>query len=64
MSTKEEIHNRLSEVTREHLEQVGGGSCTALQYAELTSLIVSSYENLVDATSHIIERVATSVSTS
>ena len=62
MSTKEEFHQKLTEITREHLESVGGGSCTPQQWGELTSEIVNYYENLVSATSHIIERVANSVS--
>lgn len=63
MSTKEEFHERLTELTREHLESIGGGaSCTPQQLGEFTSQIVAYYENLVSATSHIIERVATSFS--
>jgi hypothetical protein len=63
MSTKEEFHQKLTELTREHLESVGGGSsCSPQQWADLTSQIVDYYENLVSATSHIIERVAISVS--
>jgi hypothetical protein len=62
MSTKEEFRAKLTELTREHLESVGGGSsCTPQQWGELTYDIVTYYENLVDATSHIIERVANSV---
>lgn len=65
MSTKEEFHEKLTELTREHLESIGGGlSCTPQQWGEITSQIVNYYENLVSATSHIIERVATSVTTS
>ena len=62
MSTKEEFHQKLTEITREHLESVGGGSsCTPQQWGDLTYEIVNYYENLVSATSHIIERVANSV---
>lgn len=63
MSTKEEFHQKLSEITREHLESVSGGltiNCSPEQIQQITSQVVTYYENLVDATSHIIERVATS----
>ena len=61
MSSKEEFHEKLTELTRDHLESIGGGltlSCSPEQLVTLTSSIVEVYENLVDATSHIIERVA------
>jgi hypothetical protein len=64
MSTKEEFHDKLSEITREHLESVSGGltlSCSPEQIETITSQVVSYYENLVSATSHIIERVANAV---
>ena len=63
MSTKEEFHDKLTELTREHLESVGGGlSCSPDQISDITSQVVTYYENLVGATSHIIERVANAVS--
>ena len=62
MSTKEELHDKITQITQEHLESVGGGmSCSPDQIIGITQNIVSVYENLVEATSHIIERVATAV---
>lgn len=65
MSTKEEFHAKLTELTREHFESVGGGltiNCSAAEIDRITSEVVNYYENLVSATSHIIERVANAVS--
>jgi hypothetical protein len=57
MSTKEEFHQKLTELTQAHLQEVAGGSCTVEQISEASSRIVETYENLIDATSYIIERV-------
>lgn len=65
MSTKEELHDKLSEITREHLESVSGGltiSCSAEEFQTLTENLVTMYENAISATSYMIERVANSVS--
>jgi hypothetical protein len=62
MSSNEEFHAKLTELTREHIESVSGGlSCSPSDIEGITQNIVSIYENLVEATSHIIERVANSV---
>jgi hypothetical protein len=64
MSTKEEFHDKLTEITREHLESIGGGaliSCSPEQIDTILNQAVAWYESVVDTTSHIIERVATAV---
>jgi hypothetical protein len=40
------------------LESIAGGDCTASQLVALTGSLKQAYENLVDFTSHVIERVA------
>lgn len=58
MSTKAELHEQISQLTREHLESIGGGlSCSSDDLVTISESIVTVYENLVDATSHIIQRV-------
>lgn len=62
MSTKEELHDKITQLTREHIESVAGGlSCSASEIDVIVSNLVGTYEGLVDATSHIIERVANSL---
>lgn len=41
----------------EHVEQISG-ACTAEDLLILTRELTQAYENLVDFTSHVIERVA------
>jgi ribulose-5-phosphate 4-epimerase/fuculose-1-phosphate aldolase len=58
MSTKAELHEKITQLTQEHLEAIGGGlSCSPDDLVGISESIVTVYENLVDATSHIIERV-------
>jgi len=47
------------------LQEVAGGGdlCSADQLVALTGALKESYENLVDFTSHVIERVAGSINT-
>lgn len=40
------------------VEEVAGGSCTAQQIVDMTNVLIQAYENVVDFTSHVIERVA------
>lgn len=62
MSTKEELHDKMTQLTREHLESIGGGlSCSPSDIDGIVSNLVNTYEGLVDATSHIMERVITAV---
>jgi hypothetical protein len=39
------------------VEGVGGGSCTGSDIVGITQSLTQAYENLVDFTSHVIERV-------
>ncbi|MEP7068247.1 MAG: hypothetical protein ABI789_03355 [Usitatibacter sp.] len=49
-------------VTAEQLKEIGGGGdCTAQQYVTLITQLTQSYEDLIDFSSHVIERVITSV---
>lgn len=45
-------------LTREQLEKIGGGGCTAEELVKVTEDLIQAYDNLVDFTSHVIERVA------
>ena len=40
------------------VEDVAGGGCTADQLLAITGSLKQAYEDLVDFTSHVIERVA------
>lgn len=40
------------------VEGVGGGGCTGDDLVNITNSLKQAYENLVDFTSHVIERVA------
>ena len=48
-----------AELTKEQTEAVGGGStdCIAVNMNTVTSQLVKSYEDVVDLTSHVIQRV-------
>ena len=45
----------------EQLKSIGGGSCTIQDIQEGFLRLQESYDALVDFTSHVIERVATSI---
>ncbi|MBL0142566.1 MAG: hypothetical protein IPP91_10835 [Betaproteobacteria bacterium] len=49
-----------NELDTTQVEEVAGGVnfCTAEEYLTLTESFKSAYENLVDFTSHVIERIA------
>jgi hypothetical protein len=58
MSTKAQLHEKIAELTKEHLESVGGGlSCSTEEIVQITENIVTMYENMIDATSYMFERV-------
>jgi hypothetical protein len=40
------------------VENVAGGGCTGSEIVGITESLTRAYENLVDFTSHVIERVA------
>jgi hypothetical protein len=46
-------------LTPEQIESISGGnSCTVGDYLKMTSQLKTAYEDLVDFTSYVIERVA------
>ncbi|HEX5629514.1 MAG TPA: hypothetical protein VFX72_08070 [Usitatibacteraceae bacterium] len=53
--SKDEGINTLDEA---QVESVAGGSCTVTELVSVTSKFKQAYEDLVDFTSHVIERVA------
>ena len=44
-------------ITQEQLDAIAGGGCTPAEIAEFLGDLKTSYENLVDFTSYVIERV-------
>ncbi len=51
--------SRQNELDPEQVQEVGGGNlCSADEFLQLTESFKAAYENLVDFTSHVIERVA------
>jgi hypothetical protein len=48
-------------LTEEQLKSIGGGSCTIQDIQDGFQRLQESYDALVDFTSYVIERVATSV---
>jgi hypothetical protein len=53
--SKNEGSNTLDEA---QVEGIAGGGCTAANLESITASLKQSYENLVDFTSHVIQRVA------
>jgi hypothetical protein len=47
-----------NELSAEQVDSIGGGDCAAGQIVELTARLKEAYNNLVDFTSYVIERVA------
>jgi len=45
-------------LTPEQVEAISGGECTPQQIIDILGQLKSSYDTLVDFTSHVIERVA------
>ena len=45
-------------ITQEQLEAIAGGECTAEDYIGILGDLKDSYEQLIDFTSYVIERVA------
>ena len=44
-------------ITLEQLDAIAGGGCTPAEWAEFFGDLKQSYENLIDFTSYVIERV-------
>jgi len=57
MSNMNELREKIAELTQEHLREVAGGECSVEQIQQASEKIIETYENLVQATSYIIERV-------
>ena len=51
------------ELTPEQIEAIAGGDCSGvlIDLKQITADLQQSYENVVDFTSYVIERVATSL---
>ena len=45
------------QLTQQQLEAISGGSCTAQDFVEISEQLRTAYDNLVDFTSYVIERV-------
>jgi len=45
-------------LTEEAAAKVGGGECTVKDAIELTTQLTDAYENLIEFTSYMMERVA------
>ena len=60
MSENQPVIPRNVGLTPEQIEKIGGGSCTVEEYIEILGDLKDTYDTLVDFTSYVIERVATS----
>jgi hypothetical protein len=47
-------------ISEEQLERISGGSCTPEEWIKVFGELKGAYEELIDFTSYVIERVATS----
>ena len=45
-------------ITQEQLDAIAGGECTVQQWQTFTAGLIKSYEDLIDFTSYMMERVA------
>lgn len=45
-------------LTKEQIEKIAGGECTAEEWGRLSGELKASYDNLIDLASYMIERVA------
>lgn len=43
--------------SQDQLDAISGGACTADEIVKVTEELKTAYENLIDFTSHVIERV-------
>jgi hypothetical protein len=55
--TTREPHLPQSHITQEQLDAIAGGSCTAEQLQTIAENLIQTYEDLIDFTSYMIERV-------
>lgn len=61
MSSTEPVVPKNIGLSEEQVERISGGSCTPADYIEILGHLREGYDNLVDFTSYVIERVATSI---
>ena len=61
MSSNEPVVPKNLGLSEEQIERISGGSCTPAEYIEVLGQLKEGYDNLVDFTSYVIERVATSI---
>jgi hypothetical protein len=47
-----------TELTTQQVEKVGGGDCTAEQAVELSRNLTEAYENLIQFTTYMMERIS------
>jgi len=45
-------------LTQEQIDAINGGSCTVTELIGISAQLRNAYDNLVDFTSYVIERVA------
>lgn len=62
MSDKQPPVPHFEPFTDEQLEKIAGGECTAAEWSQIFEDLKENYETLIDFTSYVIERVATSTS--
>ena len=59
MADIKELKEKLAALSEEQVQQIsGGGVCSVDELQKLTESLIDIYEDLVDFTSHVIERVA------
>ena len=46
-----------TQVSTEALNQIGGGECTMKDVVELSDKLTAAYENLIEFSTYVIERV-------
>ena len=50
-------------ISEEQIERIAGGECTPAEVIQVFGELKQAYDNLVDFTSYVIERVVTSSTT-
>ena len=58
MSDVNTLREKIAGLSDEQMQQVAGGECTVSEWITAFTQLTDAYENLVDFTSHVIERVA------
>ncbi len=58
MADINELREKISGLSSEQLEQIAGGTCSINEWMKAAEDLAKTYENLIDFTSYMIERVA------